>query len=115
MKIPHYIFRLDVKCASSEGIEILFDANIKITDIQVWDTKQSKEWCSIELKNVIREKNLFEKYNLVRLASLKANRTYNIRIIVDDPAGGKAIIFTRDGVQTKGQCLTGCLILLFLF
>lgn len=107
-----------MKCASSESIELLFNANlfdnINITGLQVWDTKKNKEWCLINLESMVKEEQHFEEFWLVRLKlqklQLESNRTYDIRIIVDDPGGGKPIIFTIVGVQTKGQCITVCFI-----
>ena len=103
-----------MKCASSESIELLFDANlfhdVKITGFQVWDTKQNKTWDDIDLENILeKDEHLFERFQMVRLklqpTSLKANCMYNIRIIVDDPESGKPIVFTKDRIQTKGKKL----------
>lgn len=60
------------------------------------------------LKNVIKAEQLFEGFQLIRLVSLQPNSTYNIRFIFDDSDGGKPIVFTKDGVQTKGQFFTVC-------
>ena len=101
-------FRLEVKYASADGIEILLDSNLlkNITRGEAWDHRQNEAWIPVDCKLVKQEdvgedNNLFNGYKMFCLTPLEPNCLYDIRLIGGDQ-NGTATVLSATGVKTGG-------------